>query len=83
MKLAKYKKLKRLYDSNDLEKLLQDPDSVLFLKLLSISRKDLLIGFTKTLGLYVPKNKDDLIRQLISNSRSRELIDDFIKNQYR
>lgn len=77
-----YQQLKKFYDANDFEKLLKDSNSLLFLKVRSITRKTLLIEFADKIGIDPNQGTNDLIEQIVDNTKTEKTIDKFIKDKF-
>jgi len=77
-----YQQLKKLYDANDFEKLLKDSNSLLFLKIRSITRKALLIEFADNIGIDPNQGTNDLIEQIADNTKTEKTIDKFINDKF-
>jgi hypothetical protein len=77
-----YQQLKKLYDANDFEKLLKDSNSLLFLKIRSITRKALLIEFADKIGIDQNQGTNDLIEQIADNTKTEKTIDKFINDKF-
>ena len=77
-----YQQLKKLYDANDFEKLLKDSNSLLFLKIRSITRKVLLIEFADKIGFDPSQGTNDLIEQIVDNIKTEKTIDKFINDKF-
>lgn len=77
-----YQQLKKLYDSNDFEKLLKDSDSLLFLKIRSIARKALLIEFANQIRIDSNQNTNALIEKITNHPKTDKKIDKFIKSEF-
>lgn len=78
-----YRQLKKLYDLNNFEKLLQSPDGLFFLKIRSIARKALLIEFADQIGIDSNNNTNALLEEIINHPKTREEIDVFIKSKFK
>jgi len=77
-----YQQLKKLYDANDFEKLLKDSNSLLFLKIRSITRKALLIEFADKIEIDPNQGTNDLIEQIADNIKTEKTIDKFINDKF-
>lgn len=77
-----YQQLKKLYDANDFEKLLKNPNNLLFLKIRSITRKALLIEFADKIGINPDQGTNDLIEQIVDNTKTEKMIDKFINDKF-
>lgn len=77
-----YQRLKKPYDANDFEKLLKDSNSLLFLKIRSITRKALLIEFADKIGIDPNQGTNDLIEQITDNTKTEKTIDKFINDKF-
>lgn len=82
MNFSTYKRLKKLYDANDFERLLKDPESLLFLKIRSIARKALLIEFSDQIGINSNQSSTILIEEIADNSKTESEIDHFIDSKF-
>ncbi|MFH1565172.1 MAG: hypothetical protein ABIC82_05000 [bacterium] len=77
-----YQQLKKLYDANDFEKLLKDSNSLLFLKIRSITRKALLVEFAEKIDIDPNQGTNDLIEQIVNNPKTEKAIDKFINDKF-
>jgi len=72
MNFATYQDLKSLYDSNDFEKLLRVSESVLFLKIRSIARRELIIEFANKIGINSNQSTNILIQEITNHSKTKK-----------
>ncbi|MBW3020641.1 hypothetical protein KY334_05060 [Candidatus Woesearchaeota archaeon] len=77
-----YLRLQKLYQSNDFEKLLEDSNSLLFLKIRSIARKELLIEFANVLEINSNQNINSLVKEISNHQKTEIIIDSFINKKY-
>ena len=77
-----YQQLKKLYQANDFEKLLKDLNSLLFLKIRSITRKALLVEFANEIGINPNQGTIDLIKQIANSPKTKKTIDKFINDKF-
>jgi len=77
-----YQQLKKLYDVNDFETLLKDQNSLLFLKIRSITRKALLVEFAEKIDIDPDQKTNDLIVQIVNSPKTKEVIDKFINDKF-
>ena len=82
MNYKTYQQLKQLFDSNNFEKLHKDSNSQLFLKIRSITRKELLIEFADQIGIDSKENTKVLIEKITNHSKTKKEIDKFIKSKF-
>lgn len=81
--MNKFKQLKQLYQDNKFDVLLKDSDSVYWLKLRSISRKELMIDFCAENKINCANVRGAMLFEHIYNSRpSEKIIDNFIAQKY-
>jgi len=81
--MSKFKQFKQLYQDNKFDVLLRDPDSVYWLKLRSISRKELMLSFCTLIGLDCTEIKGSQLFEYIYDAKPDEkVIDKFILNRY-
>ncbi len=81
--MSKFKQFKELYQDNKFDVLLRDPDSVFWLKLRSISRKELMTSFCTLIGLDYTSIKGSQLFEHIYNAKPDEkVVDKFIHNRY-
>ncbi|MCL2063827.1 MAG: hypothetical protein FWG98_05595 [Candidatus Cloacimonetes bacterium] len=75
-----FKKLKNLFDNNNIFELLKHDESILWLKLRAISRKDLLLKFIDLNDIKInSKKSSEIFEELFNIVKEHALIDDFIK----
>lgn len=75
--------LKQAYDENNFESILSHKRGILFLKLRSLSRKEILIELAKQLKLDVPNvSSEHLFKFIFCKKPSAEAIDKFIREKY-
>ena len=81
--MDKFKQFKQLYQDNKFDVLLKDPDSVYWLKLRSISRKELMIDFCIQNAIDCTGIKGTALFEHIYKSKPDEkIVDDFIAQKY-
>jgi len=82
--MNKFKQFKQLYQDNKFDILLRDPESVYWLKLRSISRKELMANFCVLIKLDCSNIKSSQLFEQIYNAKPDEkIIDEFIQNRYK
>ena len=82
--MNKFKQFKQLYQDNKFDILLRDPESVYWLKLRSISRKELMTNFCALIKLDCSSIKSSQLFEHIYNARPDEkIVDEFILNRYK
>lgn len=77
-----YQQLKKLYDVNDFEKLLKDSNSLLFLKIRSITRKSLIVEFAEKIDIDPNQGASDLIEQIVNSPKTEKTINKFINDKF-
>lgn len=81
--MTKFKQFKRLYQDNSFDVLLKDPDSVYWLKLRSIARKELMVDFCAQNEIDPANIKGLALFEHIYESKPNEkVIDEFIAQKY-
>lgn len=81
--MSKFKQFKQLYQDNKFDVLLKDPDSVYWLKLRSISRKELMVDFCKQNAINSANVSGMALFEHIYESKpSEKVIDNFIAQKY-
>jgi len=81
--MNKFKELKQLYQDNKFDVLLKDPESVYWLKLRSISRKELMVDFCRVANIDCIDIKSTALFEHIYNKKPAEsLVDEFIGQRY-
>ena len=82
--MSEFQRFKKLYQGNKFDTLLQQRNSVRWLKIFSISRKNLLVKFCRAAGIKCQKTAGvDAISEHIYNSQHGQLLDNFILQEYR
>ncbi|MEK6758671.1 MAG: hypothetical protein AABY51_02775 [Deltaproteobacteria bacterium] len=81
--MSKFKQFKQLYQDNRFDVLLKDPDSVYWLKLRSIARKELMVEFCVQNAID-PANFSGtaLFEQIYESKPNEKVIDEFIAQKY-
>ena len=81
--MSKFSQLKQLYQDNKFDVLLKDPESVYWLKLRSISRKELMVDFCDENGIEYAGIKGTALFEHIYNAKPKEkAVDNFIAEKY-
>src|ERR1700690_4631032 len=81
--MNKFKQLKQLYQDNKFDVLLKDPESVYWLKLRSISRKELIVDFCTENGIDCTGIRGTALFEHIYDSKPDEkVVDKFIAQKY-
>jgi hypothetical protein len=81
--MSKFKQFKQLYQDNKFDVLLKDPDSVYWLKLRSISRKELMVNFCTENGIDSTGVRGTALFEHIYESKPDEkIVDKFIAQKY-
>lgn len=81
--MSKFKQFKQLYQDNKFDVLLKDPDSVYWLKLRSISRKELMVNFCTENGIDSTGVMGTALFEHIYESKPDEkVVDKFIAQKY-
>ena len=81
--MNKFKQLKQLYQDNKFDVLLRNPDSIYWLKLRSISRKELMVDFCTQNGIdYANLGGMALFEHIYNSKPNEKAIDEFIAQKY-
>ena len=81
--MSKFKQFKQLYQDNKFDVLLKDPESVYWLKLRSISRKELMVSFCAENGIDSTGVRGTALFEHIYESKPDEkIVDKFIAQKY-
>lgn len=81
--MNKFNQFKQLYQDNKFDVLLKDPESVYWLKLRSISRKELMVSFCTENGIdYTNVKGPALFEHIYEFHPDEEIVDKFIAQKY-
>jgi len=81
--MSKFKQFKQLYQDNKFDVLLKDPDSVYWLKLRSISRRELMVNFCAENGIdFSDVRGVELFEHIYESKPNEEVVDKFIAQTY-
>ncbi|PJE65514.1 hypothetical protein COU91_01215 [Candidatus Saccharibacteria bacterium CG10_big_fil_rev_8_21_14_0_10_47_8] len=82
--MTDFQKFKQLYQDNKFDVLLRDPVSIYWLKLRSISRKELLVEFCGLIGIDSSTTSGSALFEYVYNAQPPiEKIDEFINQKYK